>query len=56
MKKTEILNKAYGDIIKEPSIDWFDDLQPRRAIKFRWIKLIRFFTRRKNNGETRTKF
>lgn len=47
MKKDDILKQAYGNIIKEPVLDWFADLRPDRPIRYYWIKFKRFFTRRR---------
>ena len=48
MSPKDILDRAYGNVPKEPTPSFFDftDLIPTwRGIKYYWIKLIRKITR-----------
>lgn len=42
----DVLARAYGNVVKEPTIKFdLDWIPTRRSIKYYWIRLVRFFTR-----------
>ncbi len=46
MTRKEILDKAYGNIPKEPVINLDLSWIPTpRGVRYYWIKFVRFFTR-----------
>lgn len=45
MKLKDVLEKAYGNVPKEPVIAFEFDLEFCRPIKYYWLRFIRFFTR-----------
>jgi hypothetical protein len=40
-KTTDTLNKAYGNIPKEPTANFSFDINPYRGIRYYWLKLVR---------------
>jgi hypothetical protein len=46
MSPKETLEKAYGNVPKEPIVTFnFDWLPTPRGVKYYWLKLVRYFTR-----------
>lgn len=46
MAKRNVIDQAYSNVPKEPAINPnMLDFIPDRAIRYYWIRLVRFFTR-----------